>query len=542
MKNSFLKKAGVMLLASAMVFGTVGISAAADEKEPLEIAVVDGTEPGTLDPNAVNSNDAMTKVLHLYEGLMRYGRDGENLEYGQAESYDVSEDGLTYTFHLRDGITWSDGQPVVAGDFVYSWQRLVSGSYDNSNFIDMVVNSQEIQRGEAEPSTLGVEATDDQTLVVTLKNPCTYFPQLTAAAVMSPVRQDMVETGDQWYADGSTNIGNGAFVLQEWLNQDQIVMVANENYWEADAVGPTKLTWKLMDNDNTIMNEFESGQIMYAGTYPTEEFDRLNDAGYVQSALMAGTYYIELNVGEKGVPELQDANVRKALALAIDRTYICDVVKGGTGEVPADTFVGIGFTLPDGSAFYDSCEKYWDNNDYEGNCEKAKELLAEAGYPDGEGFPTLQYTINNNSGHQAIAEYLQQCWKEVLNIDVTIDSQEFAVLLDMRTSGDYEMARAGWTVDFQDPASLFDLWTSWSGNNDAFYSSEEYDSLITSAAESADATERFDYLRQANALLGEDMPVIPLYYYTESYLLDTENYDGFFVYLAMPMFRYVTAK
>ena len=541
MKMNSLKKACAMAFSLALM-GSMMVPVMADEKEPLEITVVDGSEPSTLDPNEANSNDSMAKILHLYEGLMRYSPSGEEVEYGQAESYDVSEDGLTYTFHLRDGITWSDGQPVTAGDFVYSWQRLVSGGFDNSNFIDMVKNAVEIQNGSVDKSELGVEATDDKTLVVTLKNPCVYFPQIVAAAVTCPVRQDMVESGDQWYASADTNIGNGPFKLDEWANQDHITMVANENYFEADAVGPTKLTWSLMDDDNTILASFESGDIMYASTYPTEEYERLNDAGYVHSAALAGTYYIEVNSGEgNDNPALADPKVRRALALAIDRNYIVDTIKR-TGEIAADTFIGDGFEEGDGVQFHEKANKFWDNDTYEANCEEAKQLLADAGYPNGEGFPTLKYSINNGSGHQAIAEYLQSCWSEVLGIEAQIDSQEWAVVLDMRESGDYQMARAGWTVDFFDPASLFELWNSWSGNNDAFYNSSEYDDLIAKAQNEPDPAARFEYLHQAEDVLGQDLPVIPLYYYSTTYLADSENYDGYFIYLGLPMFKYTTAK
>ena len=274
MRKTTLKKALAFGLAMAMTIGGSALVAHAID-DGLEITVQNGSEPNTIDPNEVNANDCMAMVLHMYEGLTRYRQDLAGVELAQAESVDVSEDGLTWTWHLRDDIFWSDGQPVTAGDFVYSWQRLISGSFDNSNFMDMIVNAVEIRTGEKDASELGVVAEDDKTLVVTLKNTCTYFDQIVAAACTSPVRQDMVETGETWYTSPETNIGNGAFVMTEWVNQDYIEMVASDTYYDKEKVGPAKITWLLTDDANTTLANFEGGEIMYADTYPTEEIDRM---------------------------------------------------------------------------------------------------------------------------------------------------------------------------------------------------------------------------------------------------------------------------
>ena len=536
-KRSLMKALAVGLCLSLSAGGA--LIAGADD---LEITVQNGSEPNTIDPNEVNANDCMAMVLHLYEGLTRYRQDLEGVELAQAESVDVSEDGLTWTWHLRDDILWADGQPVTAGDFVYSWQRLVSGSYDNSNFIDMVENAVEVRSGEKEASELGVEATDDKTLVVHLKNTCTYFDQICAAACMSPVRQDMVESGgDLWYADPATNIGNGAFNLVEWVNQDYIEMAASDTYYDKEKVGPSKLTWLLTDDANTTLANFESGEIMYAGTYPTEELDRLKDAGYLESTLIAGTYYIMFNE-ETDVEALKDPRVRRALGLVIDRDYIVNTISK-TGEVPADSWIGPGFPGADGVDFHDAnTDKFWDLTTLDANIEEAKALMEEAGYPNGEGFPAIKYSTNNTPNHIAIAEYLQSVWKETLGVDMTVDVQEWAVFLDMRNKGEYELARGGWTADFLDPSSLFELCLSTGGNNDTGYANERYDELMYAAQSEPDPVKRFEYFHEAESILKEDLPFIPLYYYTAAYLADSENYEGYFNYLAFPMFRYVHAK
>ena len=523
--------------------GETQAAGGAGEKAEFILTVQNGSEPSSLDPNEAHANDVMDKILHMYEGLAKYRTDGTGVELAQASDYTVSDDGLVYTFTLRDDIFWSDGQPVVAGDFVYSWQRLVSGGYDNSYFIDMVLNSVEIQKGEKDKSELGVKAIDDKTLEVTLKVPCAYFIEIVAAAVTSPLRQDMVEAGgDGWHADPTTNISNGAYKLAEWSNQEKIVMVANDQYYDYENLGPSQLVWMLMDDDNAILASFESGEVAYANTFPGEEIDRLKDAGVFQAVPLTGTYYMEINCeGDGVIPELNDPKVRRALALALDRQYIVDAITK-KGEVAADTFIPSGFLDGEGKDYYDSADKFWDNSDYEANCEEAKQLLAEAGFPDGVGFPAISYSINNGSGHAAIAEYAQNAWKEVLNIDCSIDSQEWQVFLDTRDSGNYAIARAGWTVDYMDPASLMELWMTSSGNNDVHFYNDEYDNYVAAAAATDDQKVRFDNFHKAEAILKEQLPIIPLYYYSEAFLMDTSKYDGFYTYLAMPMFKYVKEK
>lgn len=517
--------------------------AGAGEKGEFILTVQNGSEPSALDPNEAHANDVMDKILHLYEGLAKYRTDGTGVELGQAADYTVSDDGLVYTFTLRDDIYWSDGQPVVAGDFVYSWQRLVSGGFDNSYFMDMVLNSVEIQKGEKDKSELGVKAIDDKTLEVTLKVPCAYFIEIVAAAVTCPVRQDMVEAGgDTWHADPATNVSNGAYTLSEWVNQEKIVMTANDKYYDYENLGPSQIVWLLMDDDNAILASFESGEVAYANTFPGEEIDRLKDAGVFQAVPLTGTYYMEVNcVGSGAIPELQDPKVRRALALALDRQYIVDAITK-KGEVPADTFIPSGFLDADGKDYYDSTDKFWDNSTYEANCEEAKQLMADAGFPDGAGFPVISYSINNGSGHAAIAEYAQNAWKEVLNIDCSIDSQEWQVFLNTRTSGDYALARAGWTVDYMDPASLMELWMTSSGNNDVHFYNDEYDGYITAAATTDDQNARFENFHKAEAILKGELPIIPLYYYSEAFLMDESKYEGFYTYLAMPMFKYMKEK
>ncbi len=507
-----------------------------------DITVTNGSEPGMLDPNAEIGNDVIAMMNHFFESLMKID-ENQMVACGQAASYDVSEDGLTYTFHLRDDIYWSDGKAVTAGDFVYSWQRLVKGAYDYTHLIEMVAGYEDYLEG-VEGAELGVAAPDDKTFVVTLAYPCPYFTEICAFSATAPVRQDIIETYGEsaWYMNPETYVTNGAYTMESWTNQDSIVMVKSDTYYNKAAVGPDKITWLLMDDDNTILASYEAGDVIFAGSFPTAEAARLREMGVLNSVSIAGTYYLEIEQ-EKGLDALKNPDVIRALSLVIDRNYITSTITG-MGEVPANSWLPYGFLDNEGNDYHDKTEAWWstDDADYEANIAEAQALLEKAGYPNGEGFPAITYSLNTSTTHQAIAEYIQSVWSEYLGVSATLNSEEFAVLLADRSAGDYELSRAGWTVDYNDPAGLMDLWVSGNGNNDSHYSSEAYDALITASRTELDLDKRLDLYHQAEAVLAQDMPVIPIYYYTDSYLFDTTKYDGFYSYLAFPCFVYTTAK
>lgn len=524
-----------------LAFAGAGVLAE-EEKEPLEITVQYGSEPLSIDPNAEIGNDVITMNCHMWEPLYMRG-EGNKLQPGQAESVDVSDDGLTYTFHLRDDIKWTDGKPVTAQDFVYSWKRLVTGGYDYSSFLDNVKNAKKIRLEDGDVETLGVKAEDDKTFVVELEAPVPYFLEICAYGVTVPVRQDIIEEhGDQWSLSPETFISNGAYMLEEWVNQEKLVMVKNPNYYAQETLGPDKITWLFMDDDNASLAAFESGTVMFTSHFPSEEIERLKEAGVFQVEPQIGTYYLEIESSEeKGVPELQDPRVRRALALAFDRNYIVEKISKG-GEIPADGWLPYGFVDSEGKNYKEKSKLWWDNEKYEENCEEARKLMEEAGFPNGEGFPVLKYMINSSSNHQAIAEYIQSCWKEVLGVDSTIEAQEWGVFLDTRAHGDYQIARAGWTVDFHDPVGLMDLFVSHDGNNDSHWANEEYDKLIASTKTESDLDKRYELFHQAEDIMKDEMACIPVYFYTNKYLLDTSKYSGFFTDVDGAHFHYVREK
>ena len=545
-----------LLLSGALVFGLLAGcgggttstpapaetgSAAPESTAPAttanEITVNIASEPQTIDPALNSAVDGAIMINHMFEGLMRWvdsgveiaGSDGTctnaELSYGQAESYDKvpNEDGtVTYTFHLRDGIMWSDGQPVTANDFVFSWQRLVdpATAADYSYMIDCVVNANAIMNGELDPSELGVSAPDDKTFVVTITSDLPYFTELCAFPATFPVREDIV-SDSQWTYSPDTYISNGAYKMTSRVTNSEIVMEPNEYYYGVDTLGPDKITFKLMDDANAMLSGFNSGELDFIESMPTDEVAGLLASGDLKIVDYIGTYYVCYQTQKE---PFDDPKVREAFTLAIDRTYIVEQITQ-TGQVEAGGFVPAGVYDAEGATGDDFRTVGGDyyaptDADYEANCERARELLAEAGYPNGEGFPVVTYLYNTDDSHKAVGEALQNMWQTVLGVTVQLDNQEWATFLQTRKDGDYSIARNGWIADYNDPMSFLDMWLTGGGNNDAQYSNAEYDSLIQQAKASTDPAERMSLMHQAeDIIIGQDYALCPLYFYTQKYML-----------------------
>lgn len=503
------------------------------------ITVNVASEPQTMDPALNTAVDGGMMALHLFEGLMKWEDTGSEVEgtdgtansaqitYGQAESYEkvANEDGtVTYTFKLRDGIKWSDGQPVTAGDFEYSWKRLVTPDTgaDYSYMLDCVVNANEILKGELDPSELAAKAIDDTTFEVTLTTDLPYFEELCAFPAMMPVRQDTIEAnGDQWTFEPSTYISNGAYKLQTWNHNSEIIMEKNDQYYNYANLGPDTITWKLMDDANAMLSGYNSGELNFIENVPQAEIANMIASGDLKIVDYIGTYYVCYQTQKA---PFDNPLVRQAFTLAVDRTYIVNQVTQ-SGQVEANGFVPAGVYDAEGAAgddFRTVGGAYYAETDadYEANCEKAKELLAEAGYPNGEGFPVVEYLYNTDDNHKAVAEALQFMWEDVLGVTVTLNNQEWNTFLQTRKDGDYSIARNGWIADYNDPMSFLDMWLTGGGNNDAQYKSAEYDALIQQAKAATDPKERAQLMHQAeDVLMGQDWVLNPLYFYTQKYML-----------------------
>ena len=514
------------------------------------LAVCLASEPQTIDPALNSAVDGAIMINHMFEGLVKWVDDGEGNAVtapGQAESWEkvVNDDGtVTYTFTLRDGIKWSDGQPVTAGDFEYSWKRLANPetAADYCYMIDMVQGYAAVADGSADPDTLGVKAIDDKTLEITLSYDCPYFEEIMAFPSTFPVRQDMVEGNDEWTYDVSTYVGNGPYKMAEWSHNAYILAEKNENYYDYENLGPDTIRFTLLDDANAMLAAYNSGELDFIENFPTDEMANYLASGEITVADYLGTYYVCFNTEDE---VFSDPLVREAFSLAIDRNYIVENVSQA-GEVPATAYVPSGVNDaagPSGDDFRTVGGEYYSvaAEDYEANCEKARELLAEAGYPNGEGFPTVEYTYNTDDKHKAIAEALQNMWQEVLGVTVTLSNQDWNVFLESRKQGDYQIARNGWIADYNDPCSFLDMWYTDGGNNDAQYSNPEYDALIDQAKATSNQEERMAAFHAAeDILIEQDSVLAPIYFYTQPYMLADDVQGMYYTPLGYFFFGYTS--
>lgn len=481
------------------------------------LSVQVGPDPETIDPALNSAVDGGNMLLHSFECLLAVDENGQ-LVPGQAESWETSEDGLTWTFHLRDGLKWSDGSDLTANDFVYSWKRvcdpMVAAPYAET-VLSMVEGYDKAIEGDLD--ALQVAAQDDNTLVVTLNAPCSYFGSLAAFATLSPVQEATVTAnGDAWATSAETYISNGPFYVSEWVPGSYIMMSKNPYYWNADAIKLDGIKWNLIEDSNAAYSAYQTGEVLMIKDVPTEEIPSLKDNADFHVDPIIGTYYISMNLERDA---FKDARVRKALSLAIDRDYVANTLMQGTYS-PADNFMGPGWIDMDGKQFKDNAnggQSYIDVNNYEADLEEAKQLLADAGYPDGEGFPTITYTTNDAGYHKVVAEYVQQAWAQ-LGIDLQVDIVEWASFTPMRRNGDFDVARNGWVGDYSDPSNMLDLFLSTNGNNDGKFNNADYDAAIYRSRETLDPTERSKALHDAEDILMEETGCIPVAYYNDFWL------------------------
>jgi peptide/nickel transport system substrate-binding protein/oligopeptide transport system substrate-binding protein len=431
------------------------------------------SEPDKLDPALNSSVDGACLAINSFGGLFRYN-EAQEIVGNFAEGYTVSEDGLTYTFTLKKGLKWSDGSPLTANDFVYSWNRAV----DEKTAADYAYMFDGLA---------GWEATNDTTLVVTLKAPCAYMLDLMSFPTFYPVKQSEVESYDDWetnpghWAQEAGFVSCGAYVLKEWKHDESMVYEKNPYFWDAANVKVERLEFMLSADDTAIFAAYQAGDIDFADTVPTDEIASLlgNPEFHVVGQL--GTYYMCFNIKSKlfaGKTAEQATAMRQAFCMLLDRDYVAKNV-GQTGQVPANAFIPIGMADGNGGIFKTEASAtvgYFDpyaiNNDYEGTLNKARELLKSAGYKfDKNGVLSsktpisFEYLTNESSGHIAVAEAMQSDLA-VLGITMTIKSEDWSIFLDDRKQGNYDVARNGWIADFNDPINMLEMWTTDSGNND----------------------------------------------------------------------------
>ena len=475
-----------------------------------------GAEPQDLDPHIVTGVPEHHIIVCLLEGLVL--KDPSTLKPipGVAESWEISPDGKSYTFHLRPNARWSNGDVVTAEDFVWSWKRALLPSLGNSYayMFYPIKNAEAFNTGKAKDfSDVGVKAVNAHTLVVTLDNPTPYFLQLLDHYSMFPLHRPTIEKfgkpgerGTQWTRAGNF-VGNGPFTLKQWDLNKVLIVEKNPLYWDSETVQLNGVYFYPTENQSTEERMFRAGQLHITGGIPLEKIAvyRKENPQLLHIAPWLGTYFYRFNTEVK---HLQDVRVRKALAMSIDRDSIVNNVTKA-GQIPAYVLTPpntLGYTAK-GNLHY--------------NPEQARQLLADAGYPNGEGFPKTEILYNTQEEHRKIAVAIQQMWKKQLNIEVVLHNQDWKVYLDSTERGDYQIARGSWIGDYPDPNSFLDMWIKDGGNNRTGWYHAEYDRLIMEVAPTAKtAEERYDAFLKAEQLLIDELPIVPIYTYVSKHLVD----------------------
>ena len=475
--------------------------------------LVNGAEPESLDPHQIQGVPEHRIYEAIFEGLIIYDPETAEGIPGLAKSWTVSEDGTQYTFTLRDA-TWSDGVKIDAQQVVDSWLRALDPATASPYawFPAMfLTGAAEFNAGEAGPEAVGIRALDDKTFQMDLIGPLPYAIGALAHYSFAVVPLHAIEKfGDQWILPENF-VGNGPYVLKEWVPQSYIKVVPNEKYWDRAAVKLDEVVFYAIDDNNTAYNMYLNGEVDWMTTVPLDQIEAASLRRDYHRAPQLSTYYYVFQT-EKS--PFDDARVRKALSMSFDRQALVDQVTRA-GQIPAWGIVpemagypGLGEPILDVAA--------------------ARKLLAEAGYPNGVGFPKTSILYNTSEGHKAIAEFLQQEWKNNLNITIELENQEWATYLSSRNAGDFQVARAGWVGDYQDPNTFLDMFITGAGMNGGKYSNEVYDTLIREAATMSGA-DRLDVLRTAeDIMINEDMAVMPMYYYTTNNMIDTSKWGGWY--------------
>ena len=477
-----------------------------------------GDESPSFDPGLVEDVDGSKIVRDLFEGLMNQDAAG-NLVPGVATGFEVSDDNLVYTFTLRDNAKWSNGDPVTAGDFEYAWKRAASPELASpySWYIDLmsIENGSEVIAGDKPVDDLGVTAIDDLTLEVRLSQPLPYFADMVVHGTTFPVHQATVEAHGADWTKPENIVSNGAYVLTEHVPQERLVRERNPMYWDNENTIIEKVTALVITDENTALTRYLAGELDWTQV-PAGQFPALS-ADYPEQAISvpeACSYYYMFNLREGAPEELQNADVRKALSLAVDRDIITEAVLAG-GQKSAYTFTHWatkGFETPDIPMAAMTQE--------ERNA-KAVELLAGAGFgPDNP--ITIDLVYNTSEAHKSVAIAISQMWKQTLGVETTLANQEWQTFLEARGNGDFDVARGGWCADYNEASTFLDLMDSGSGYNDSKYINAEVDALLADAKTADNPQANYDRVEE---FIAQDTPIIPIYHYAAVNMM-AEDLEG----------------
>jgi oligopeptide transport system substrate-binding protein len=510
MKGKFLAVVVSVVMAATLLAGCSGTKADKVAK------LISGGEPGSLHPALSQGTHESIILDHVFEGLMKRDKDSKIVP-GMAKEYTLSKDNLTYTFTLRDGIKWSNGDPVIASDFEYAWKfalnplsasnyayqlYYLAGGEEYNSANPKKVSKEDMQKLE---DAVGVKAKDDKTLVVTLKQATPYFLELCAFYTYYPIDQKVQQANKDWAIEGNTHVSNGPFKITQWNHDQDIVLAKNDNYYNKKDVKLSGIDFIISEDLNTNWQMYQNDEIQVDYDLPGDVLGKLKSENNAELKIPTelATYFYRFNTTKK---PFNNVKVRKALSMAINRQSLIDNVSQG-GQLPAYALVPTG--VPDAKGEFRK-----NGGDYFAeNIEEAKKLLME-GLKE-EGMDKLSFSIlyNTSEQHKKMAEAIQQMWSK-LGIEVKLENVEFKVKIDREHALDFAVSRAGWIGDYVDPNTFLDLFTSWSKQNDTGWKSSKYDELIKSASSEFNVEKRMGYLHQAEKLIIEDYPIMPIYYYT----------------------------
>lgn len=477
--------------------------------------VGNGAEPESLDPHVLSAYSDQRLEAALFEGLCAIDEQSSTPVPGAAERWEVAPDGLSWTFHLRAGLLWSNGEPLTADDFVQSWRRNLSPAFASAYayLLFPVKNAEAFNSGKVtDPAALGLSAPDARTVVITLERPTAYLPVLTAAPPWYPVNPRVVakfgaltDRTSAWTRPGNL-VGNGPFVLQEWTPGARIAVTKNPRYWDAGAVRLSGIMFYPIENPDVEERNFRAGQLHLTNSLPLSKIPayRQSDPTRLRTDPFQQVLFLRFNVTK---PPFDNPKLRRALALAIDRDSIARNLLHGS-RAPADHFV------PPRTAGFESRAHVAKNFD------EARRLLAEAGYPGGRGLPAIELQVRNDEVQPKMVEAVQAMWQSELGVRISIALLEQKVSVQNQQTLNFTLGANGWVADFADPVTFLDLFVTGGGNNWTGWGDPAYDRLITAAAVTLDPARRYELFQQAESILLEQAPVIPLVFGARNYLID----------------------
>ncbi|MBM3846689.1 MAG: peptide ABC transporter substrate-binding protein, partial [Verrucomicrobia bacterium] len=500
-----LRHSAATLLVAGWLFAALFLCGCGRDAYRADLVLINGAEPETLDPQICTGQPDGRVTGALFEGLTRINPKTGTAQPGIAERWEISPDGLTYNFFLRSNAFWSTGEPITAHDFVYSWRRVVDPgtAADYASQLFYVKNGEAISTGKIKDlAQLGIRAVNDRQVEVRLENPTPFFLDLCAFRTLVVVPRWTIEKdGDRWLMVRPLP-SSGCYTLEEWRVNDRVRLRKNPRHWDAVNIQTDTVDLIHLDSASTALNLFKTRQadVIWDKTMiPSELLDALKSEPYMHTFNYLATYFVRFNVNKK---PFDDPRVRRAMAMALDKKRIAlHIMKGG--EAPADFLVPPGtahYSQPQGGLPYDPAQ--------------ARKLLAEAGYPDGKGFPPFSYLYNTAKQHEQVAVELQQMWRKELGISLELRNVEWKVYLSDQSSLKFDLSRSAWTGDYNDPNTFLDMFTTTSANNRTGWKNPRYDAFIREANQTGDLEKRADILRQAERLLVvEDAPIVPLFFY-----------------------------